>query len=103
MRAVGHVDQVSGTDVVPPQSYPAHPTPVYANRPAHRAPTRPRDSSLRGWPVQLAQWAIIFGALSLLIAGVKWWDRHREAVEAQAAQSSTPAVTATESATVDGR
>lgn len=78
MRAAGHVDHAPGSDVVSLHSRPSHPTPVYASGPRRpRASTTSLDASLRGWPVQLAQWALVFAALGLLIGGIKWWDRHR--------------------------
>jgi negative regulator of sigma E activity len=78
MRAAEHVDHAPGHDAVPLLPERSHPTPVYAARPARRRTSaRPADTSLRGWPAQLAQWALVFGVLGLLIGGVKWWDRHR--------------------------
>jgi len=54
-------------------------------------PARSVDGSLRGWPAQLAQWALVFGALGLIIVGAKWWDR-----EVNGARPAPPTVAAAE-------
>lgn len=78
MQAAGHVDHAPGADVVSLHREQSHSTPVYASSPdSARTSATPLDTSLRGWPAQLAQWALIFAVLGLLIGGIKWWDRHR--------------------------
>ncbi len=106
MRAAGHIDQVPGVDALSVDPNPSHPTPVTVDRGrVSRSSVRRNEGSLRGWPAQLAQWAIIFGVLGLIIAGAKWWDRNFRVAEpippvAIAAESATPRVAR---ATVDGQ
>jgi hypothetical protein len=74
MRAAGRVDCVASTDAV--------------------LPDRTHEAPRRGWPAQLAQWALVLGALGLLIGGVKWWDRYRDAQPTARVQSTVQAETA---------
>jgi len=89
MQAAGHADQGPAAGAASLHGEQPHPTPVYAISPGgRRSPATSLDGSLRGWPVQLAQWALVFGALGLLIVGVKWWDRHRARAISSPAQAS---------------
>lgn len=78
MGAAGHVDHAPGNGANPSGIGRSHPPPAYAHRPTVRqASARRHSPSRRGWTAQLAQWALVFGVLGLLIGGAKWWDRHR--------------------------
>jgi len=94
MRAANPVENSDNADTVRMHGSSGghHPTPVYAKRANEDwvTATLSLDVDLRGWPAQLAQWLIVFGALGLLIGGAKWWaGRDGRAPGAQPASISS--------------